>query len=188
MRRDWLGEGPVHTGMGQAEIVLHRDAPPLLTQSVGALTRGRAASPHRCAPLAQAPIEPFDQCRLALPAAGRSPRLDCRWRAKHHAVPHRAEAPSAHGLDHLGVQQRRQRPPAGLGRRPSGLAPRRLQPGPAVGPDGGEVRRGPGAQKERSPPGTTSGARCCNPAWARGRSPTWPLRRRLLSASIAVPP
>jgi hypothetical protein len=49
--RNWLRSWLTQARMGQDEIVIHLEEHQLLTQSVFALTRGRAASPHRRDPL-----------------------------------------------------------------------------------------------------------------------------------------
>jgi hypothetical protein len=75
----------------------------------------------------------LNEGRVDLPAAGREHLLDGLQGPEHHAVVHAHQAPPAHGLDPLGIQQLRQRHPARLGGWPCGLAAGRLHPVPLVG-------------------------------------------------------
>jgi len=73
-------------------------------------------------------VEALDKGRSDLPTARRKHLFDSCKGPKHHAVTHAHQAPAAHSLDHLGVEQAGQWPPARFGGRPYGLPTRELDP------------------------------------------------------------
>jgi len=83
--------------------------------------------------LAHRQVEALNKCRLDLPAVGRQYLLDCLNGAKHHAVPHPHQAPLAHGLYHLRIEELRPGHPAGLRRGTGSLAAWWLDPVAKVG-------------------------------------------------------
>src|SRR5262247_4322634 len=83
--------------------------------------------------LAHRQVEALDKGRVDLPTARREHLLDGRKGPEHHAVTHAHQAPPAHGLDHLRVEQPGPGHPAGLGRGPGGLTTCGLHPLPIVG-------------------------------------------------------
>ena len=88
--------------------------------------------------LAHRQVEALDKGRVDLPTARREHLLDGRQGPEHHAVTHAHQAPPAHGLDHLRVEQTRQWQPARLRGGTCGLTAWRLDPVAEMG----EQRRG----------------------------------------------
>ena len=126
-------------GMRQDAMVRHLQQRQWLAESLCALTR-RAAPPPRRHPLPQAHMQPRHERRIDPPAAHGQALRERPLCATHHAVLHLDAAPPAPRFDHRRVEQRGQRPPAGVGHRASALALRRLPPVPAMRHDGGERR------------------------------------------------
>jgi hypothetical protein len=77
----------------------------LLPQAVLTLVERADPPSHRGDMLADGQGEALHEGCLDLPAAGRQHLLDRLQCAKHHAVTYPHQAPSAHGLDHLGIEQ-----------------------------------------------------------------------------------
>src|SRR5262245_48124407 len=87
----------------------------LLAQTCCLLTEGMDATANRRYVLTESEMEALHKGRVDLPAMRSQHGLDSLQRAKPHAMPAPDQTPSAHGLDHLGIEPLRQRPPARLG-------------------------------------------------------------------------
>jgi hypothetical protein len=108
--------------MGQTEIVVRVVERKWLPQTVLVLTeRAHPAADCRHM-LAYGQVEALHERGVALPAARRSHLLDGLKGPAYHAIAHAHQVPPAYGLDSLGVEQLRQRPPARLGVGPFVLA------------------------------------------------------------------
>src|SRR5713101_5139730 len=114
--------------MRQAKIIVDMVQDELLAQALLALAQRADPSSDRGHMLADGQVEALHERRVDLPAAGRQHLLDRLQRAEHDPVPHADQTPPAHGLDHLGVEQLWQRPPARLGVWSFVLAAWRLHP------------------------------------------------------------
>src|SRR5215470_18827842 len=81
------------------------------------------------------------ETRVDLPATGGQDLIDSRLCADDDAAFHLDKPPPAHGFDYLRIEEARQRHPARLRHRASGLALRWLHPVPEMGRDGHEIMR-----------------------------------------------
>src|ERR687886_128505 len=95
----------------------------LLPQPLLALTQRADPSPNRGHMLAEGQVEALHERRIDLPTAGSQHLLDGLKCTEYDPVSHAHQAPPAYGLDHLGVEQLRQRHPARLWQRALGLTP-----------------------------------------------------------------
>src|SRR5215467_16173788 len=87
----------------------------LLPQPVFALAERADSSPDRGDMLPDDEVEALHEGGIDVPAMRSQHGIDGLQRAKHHAMTHPYQTPSAHGLDHLRREQLRQRHPARLG-------------------------------------------------------------------------
>src|SRR5713101_131143 len=95
----------------------------LLPQPLLALAQRIDTPSHRGHMLADGEVKPLYESGVDLPAAGREHLLDRRKRAEHDPVPHADQTAPPHGLDHLRIEQLRQRHPTRLRCGACGLAP-----------------------------------------------------------------
>src|SRR5215831_2179966 len=100
--------------MRQTKIVIGLEQHQLLPHAVLPLAQRGDTPPHCRHPLPDVQVEPLDKGRLDLPATGRQHLCDACYRPEHHAVAHADQMPAPHGLDHLRVEQLRQRHPTRL--------------------------------------------------------------------------
>src|SRR2546426_9189508 len=114
--------------MGQTEIRIDMIQRQLLPPALLALAQRIDTPPHRRDMLPDGQVEALHKRRVDLPAAGREHLLDRLEGAKHDAVCHADQPAPPYGLDHLRIEQLRQRHPARLGVWPFVLAAGRLHP------------------------------------------------------------
>src|SRR5262249_57988093 len=98
----------------------------LLVYALLTFAEGHDASTHGGHVLADGQVEALNEGRVDLPTARRVHLLDGLKGPEHHAVTHAYQAPAAHRLHHLRIEQRRLRHPAPLRGRTFGLSARRL--------------------------------------------------------------
>ena len=113
---------------GQYKVMVHLEQYQLMPQAVFALAQCVDPTSYRRYALPDIQVEPLHKGRIDLPAAGRQYLPDRLTRPEHHPMLDVDQPPSAHGLDHLRIEQLRHRQPPGLRGRPCGLAARRLHP------------------------------------------------------------
>src|SRR6266702_6138492 len=87
----------------------------LLAYAVLALAERGNPTSHRCHMLTDGQVEALDERGVDLAAKWSQHGIDGLQCTKHHAMTHPYQTPSAHGLDHLRIEQLRQRHPARLG-------------------------------------------------------------------------
>ena len=87
----------------------------LLPQPVFALAQGADPSPDCGDMLPDGEVDSLHERGIDLPAMRRQHGIDGLQRAKHHTMTDPDQTPSAHDLDHLRIEQLRQRHPARLG-------------------------------------------------------------------------
>src|SRR5262245_45310049 len=98
--------------MRQTEIMVGVQHGHLLAQACFLLTEGSDATANRRYVLTEVEIEALHKGRVDLPAMRSQHGIDGLQRAKHYAMTDPYQTPSAHGLDHLGIEQLGQRHPA----------------------------------------------------------------------------
>src|SRR5215510_4536196 len=108
--------------MGHTEIIVAMEDGHLLPQSVFALAQRADPAPDRSDMLADAEVDPLHKGRVDVPAMRSQHGIDRLQGAEHHAVLHPYQPPSAHGLDHLRIEQPGEWHPARFRRRARGLA------------------------------------------------------------------
>jgi hypothetical protein len=101
--------------MGQAAIIIDMVQRQLLAYASLTCAEGGDASTNGGPMLADGEVDALHEGGIDLPATRRSDLLNGLEGAEHDAVPHPHQAPPAHGLHHLRVEQLRQRHPARLG-------------------------------------------------------------------------
>src|SRR5215813_3561173 len=111
----------------------------LLVYALLTFAEGHDASTHGGHVLADGQVEALNEGRVDLPTARREHLLDGLKGPEHHAVTHAYQAPAAHRLHHLRIEQLRLRHPARLGVWPLVLAAGRLHPLAAMGEERGGV-------------------------------------------------
>ena len=102
--------------MRQTKIVIGLEQPQLVPHAVFPLAQRGDPPPYCGHTLPDVQVEPLDEGRIDLPATGRQPLLDGLTRAAPDPVPHPHQTTAPHGLDHLRLEQLRERHPARLGR------------------------------------------------------------------------
>ena len=113
-----LWQGLAYARVGQTEIVVAMEDGHLLPQPVFALAQRADPSPDRGDMLPDGEVDPLHEGGIDVPAMRRQHGIDGLQRAKHHAMTDPYQTPSAHGLDHLGIEQLGPRHPARLGHGP----------------------------------------------------------------------
>src|SRR5262249_21994899 len=108
--------------MRQAKIVVDLIEGELLLQALLTLTQRAHPSADRRYMLPDGEVEAFHECRVDLPATGGQHLLLCPAGSEDYTMTDTDEAPAPGRLDHLGIEQLRQRQPAQLGREAFGLA------------------------------------------------------------------
>src|SRR6266705_5412090 len=94
-------------------------------------------------------VDAFNERRVALPAVRGEPLLDRLQGAEHDAVAYADQAPPAHRLDDLRIEELRQGHPAGLGRWTCVVSTWELYPLPVVGEQRGQIVFEPIGEKQR---------------------------------------
>jgi hypothetical protein len=107
----------------------------LIKQAVFALAQGVHSTPHRRAALTDIEVESFHKGGVDLSATGRQDLRDRQLGAAHHAVLHPDHTTMPVLLDHLRLEEPRERQPTGLGPRPFVVATLRVNPPAKVAPD-----------------------------------------------------
>jgi hypothetical protein len=111
----------------------------LLPQPVFTLAQRADPSPDCGHMLPDGKVDPLHKGCVDVPPQWGEDVIDSLQGAKHHAALHIAPAPAPYGLDHLRIEQLRQRHPTRFGGWPCGLAVWHLDPVAKMGHDGGEV-------------------------------------------------
>src|SRR5215475_2913160 len=101
--------------MRQAKVVVRLIHDQLLTQPLFLLAERQDPSSDRRYMLADIKVEAFHKGRVDLPATRCQHVVDTIERTEDHPVFHTDQAPPAHGLDDLGIEQLWQGHPTGLG-------------------------------------------------------------------------
>src|SRR5262245_63837294 len=103
--------------MRQAEIIIDMVQNELLPHAVLTLAEGGHPSPHSGDMRTDAQVDALDEGGIDLPAASRQHLLHRLQGAKHDPMLHSDQAPAAHRLDDLRIEQLGQGHPARLGDR-----------------------------------------------------------------------
>src|SRR3989442_15486687 len=135
--------------MRQAEIVVDVIQRQLLPQPILALTQRADPSSDCRHMLTHRQVDALNECRVDLPAVRGEPLLDGLQGTEHDAVAYADQAPPAHGLDDLRIEELRQGHPAGRGCWIFVLSTRELYPLPVVREQRGQVVFEPISEKQR---------------------------------------
>src|SRR6266446_9781127 len=122
--------------MGQNEIVGALEHDQLMLQAVFALTQRVDPTPYCRHALANIQVEPLHKRRIDLPATHREDLRDGLTRAEDNPVLHPNHASTPVLLDHLGIQEPRNRHPARRAPRAFVVAARGVNPPTKVTQDG----------------------------------------------------
>src|SRR2546430_11552778 len=134
--------------MGEAKIVVDVIEGELLLQAILTLTQRAHPSADRRHMLPDGEVEAFHECRVDLPATGCQHLLHCLAGSEDYTMTDADKAPAPGRLDHLGIEQLRQRPPARLGREAFGLTAFRLRPVAEMGEQRDQIFLQPVCQKQ----------------------------------------
>src|SRR5262249_51063039 len=137
--RQGLRQRLAYAGMGQTEIIVHMIQDQLLAYTILTLAERGDTTSHRRHRLTDGQVEALHEGRVDLPAMRGQHLLDRLQRAEDHAVRDVDQAPPAYCLDHLRIEQPRQRHPAGLEYRTFVLAAWWLRPLAEMGEERGGV-------------------------------------------------
>src|SRR5262249_23754976 len=137
--RQGLRQRLAYTGMGQTEIIVHQIQGQLLAYTILPLAERGDPTSHRRHMLTDGQVEALHEGRVDVPAMRGQHLLDRLQRAEDHPLAHPHQAPPAYRLDHLRIEQPRQRHPAWLGHRTFVLVAWWLHPLAEMGEERGGV-------------------------------------------------
>src|ERR1043166_6759378 len=134
--------------MCQHEVVVDVEQCQLMLQAVLALAQRVDPTPYCRHALADVEVEPLYKGGIDLPATGSQDVLDCLQRAEHHPVLRPDYPLTPVLLEHLRIEQPRQRHPAWLRHWALGPLALRLVPHTEMAQDSGQVALKPVAQPQ----------------------------------------